>query len=68
MSYTITLRCGCSVYVSCHPDTHVAHTHVIEARGAHCPDRRHERGARLSADHVNGTLREPPPHDLPAQR
>jgi len=53
MSYTITLRCGCSVYVSCHPQTHVAHTRVIEARGEQCPERRHERGVRLSDDEIS---------------
>ena len=47
MSYNISLTCGCLVYVSCHPDTRVAHTRVIEARGAACRDRRHEVGLRL---------------------
>ena len=47
MSYNISLACGCLVYVSCHPDTRVAHTRVLEARGADCRDRRHEVGLRL---------------------
>ena len=47
MSYTLSLSCGCVVYVSCHPDTRVAHTRVIEARGPACRDRRHEVGLRL---------------------
>jgi hypothetical protein len=47
MSYTITLRCGCVVYVSCHPETHIAHTRVIESRGAGCAERRHDRGVRV---------------------
>ena len=47
MSYTITIQCGCVVYVSCHPRTRVAHTRVIETRGAVCPNRRHRAGERL---------------------
>ncbi len=47
MSYTITLWCGCRVYVSCYPRTRVAHTRIIEMRGAACPDRRHDIGGRL---------------------
>jgi hypothetical protein len=47
MSYNVTLWCGCAVYVSCHPTTRLAHTRIIEARGAACPVRRHEVGARL---------------------
>jgi hypothetical protein len=46
-SYTLTLQCGCIVYVSCHPRTGIAHTRVIERRGAACKDRRHDVGARL---------------------
>jgi hypothetical protein len=68
MSYSITLRCGCSVYVSCHPHTHVAHTRVIEARGALCTERRHERGVRLSSDQTNTDTREAPPCDARAPR
>jgi hypothetical protein len=47
MSYNLSLSCGCVVYVSCHPTTRVAHTRVIEARGARCGVRRHEVGLRL---------------------
>jgi hypothetical protein len=47
MSYNVTLWCGCLVYVSCHPSTRIAHSRVIERRGAACPIRRHETGARL---------------------
>jgi hypothetical protein len=47
MSYNLSLSCGCIVYVSCHPRTQVAHTRVIEARGARCGVRRHEVGLRL---------------------
>ena len=47
MSYNLSLSCGCVVYVSCHPQTRVAHTRVIETRGAACPVRRHEVGLRL---------------------
>ncbi len=47
MSYTVTLWCGCTVYVSCHPATRVAHTRIVEKRGAACPVRKHDVGARL---------------------
>lgn len=47
MSYTVTLWCGCTVYVSCHPATRMAHTRIVEARGAACPVRKHDVGARL---------------------
>jgi hypothetical protein len=47
MSYSVTLWCGCRVYVSCHPITRLTHSRVIEQRGAACPIRRHEIGARL---------------------
>jgi hypothetical protein len=47
MSYTITLWCGCTVYVSCHPHTNAAHARIIEKRGAQCRERRHETGGRL---------------------
>lgn len=47
MSYTVTLWCGCKVYVSCNPATGLAHSRIVEARGAVCPVRRHEVGARL---------------------
>jgi hypothetical protein len=47
MSYTLTLHCGCSVYVACDPITQVAHTRVIETRGPACSVRKHEVGLRL---------------------
>ena len=47
MSYNLTLECGCVVYVSCHPQTGVAHTRVIEQRGPSCHQRLHDRGKRL---------------------
>jgi hypothetical protein len=47
MSYTLTLRCGCVVYVSRHPETGIAHTRVIQSHGANCRIRRHEVGLKL---------------------
>jgi len=47
MSYTLTLQCGCIVYVSRHPKTRVAHTRVVQTRGATCRHRRHDVGTRL---------------------
>jgi hypothetical protein len=47
MSHTVTLWCGCSVYVSCHPQTGIAHSRIVEARGSGCPVKRHEIGARV---------------------
>jgi hypothetical protein len=47
MSYDLTLECGCIVYVSCHPTTGVAHTRVLDRRGAACRVRNHEVGIRL---------------------
>ena len=47
MSYTITLQCGCIVYVACHPQTRIAHTRVIEKRGPLCASRAHEVGPHL---------------------
>ena len=47
MSYNLTLQCGCVVYVSAHPQTRVAHTRVIQTRGAACRVRRHDVGLRL---------------------
>jgi hypothetical protein len=56
-SYTATLRCGCVVYVSCHPRTGDAHTRIIERRGARCADRHHDIGTRLRLSEL---LPEPP--------
>jgi hypothetical protein len=47
MSYRLPLRCGCIVYVACHPKTGMAHKRVIETRGDGCDCRRHRRGERL---------------------
>ena len=47
MSYTLTLQCGCIVYVSTHPKTRIAHTRVLETRGHACRVRRYETGLRL---------------------
>jgi hypothetical protein len=71
MSYSITLWCGCSVYVSCNPKTGAAHTRVIERRHAACADRRHDVGLRLRLWEMlpDPRLREPQieycPTDLP---
>lgn len=46
-SYTVTLWCGCRVYVSCNPVTRCAHARIIERRGPACPERRHDVGMRL---------------------
>ena len=47
MSYTVTLFCGCDVYVSCHPRTGLAHTRIVERRGPRCTVRKHEIGSRV---------------------
>jgi hypothetical protein len=47
MSYTLTIICGCTVYVSRHPDTCIPHTRIIERRGAVCRERKHEVGVKL---------------------
>lgn len=47
MSHTLTLQCGCVVYVACHPKTAVAHARVVERRGAACQVRKHEIGTHL---------------------
>jgi hypothetical protein len=47
MSYTITLWCGCRVYVACEEGTRVARMRVIERRGDTCPDSRHTKAVRL---------------------
>src|SRR5262245_23479288 len=49
MSYTVSLRCGCQVYVSCHPRSGVAHTRVIEFRSSQCSIRSHDVGVRIPA-------------------
>jgi len=49
MSYTVSLGCGCQVYVSCHPRSGVAHTRVIEFRSQRCAIRSHDVGVRIPA-------------------
>jgi hypothetical protein len=48
MSYTLTIGCGCQIYVACHPRTNVAHTRIIERRGDQCRVRAHDLGVRLA--------------------
>lgn len=47
MSYTVTLGCGCRVYVSCHPRTGLEHTRIIETRASACGVRSHAVGVRV---------------------
>lgn len=47
MSYSLPLPCGCTAYVSCWPDTGVAHTRIIEFKGGTCRVRTHDRGSRV---------------------
>ena len=47
MSYSLTLACGCKVYVACHPVTGLAHSRVIERRDRDCRVRTHDVGRRL---------------------
>jgi len=46
-SYSVTLWCGCRVYVSRHPHSGLAHTRIIEQQGEQCRVRQHWVGARL---------------------
>ena len=47
MSYTLTIGCGCLVYVASHPRTKIVHTRIIERRGGECRVRAHDIGVRL---------------------
>lgn len=47
MSYTVTIGCGCLIYVASHPRTRVVHTRIIERRGGECRIRAHAIGVRL---------------------
>ena len=47
MSYTVTLGCGCQVYVACHPHTGLAHTRIIDFRSERCRVRSHDVGVRI---------------------
>lgn len=49
MSYTVSLGCGCQVYVSCHPRSGIAHTRIIEFRSSRCAIRSHDVGVRIPA-------------------
>ncbi len=64
MSYNLTLHCGCTVYVACDPHTNVAHTRVIERRGATCPMRRHQVGTRLFLWDILPQRQDPGTRDL----
>jgi hypothetical protein len=68
MSYTVALWCGCSVYVSCHPGTGLAHTRIIERRGAQCTVRKHDVGARLWLWELLPDSRTPDPRLVEKQR
>ena len=62
MSYTLTIGCGCQIYVACHPRTKVAHTRVIERRGHACQVRAHDVGVRLELwEMLPEPAREPSP-------
>lgn len=63
MSYTLTLSCGCTVYVSCHPRTRIAHTRVVERRGTDCRHRFHDVGARLALWEILPEAAADRPHD-----
>jgi hypothetical protein len=52
MSYNLTLRCGCLVYVACDPRTTVAHARILERRDPGCLVRKHEVGLRLSLSEI----------------
>ena len=47
MSYTLTIGCGCLVYVASHPRTKIVHTRIIERRGGECRVLAHDIGVRL---------------------
>ena len=62
MSYNLTLRCGCLIYIACDPRTDVAHAHILERRGPGCRVRKHEVGLRLSLFEIVTDLGEIEPH------
>ena len=47
MSHSLTLQCGCVVYVACDLKSRFAHTRILEEKGSTCGARRHEVGLRL---------------------
>ena len=64
MSYTVTLGCGCRVYVACHPRTGLAHTRIIEYRSSGCAVRSHDVGVRVAVwELLPYEPDEPPPAD-----
>ena len=70
MSYNLTLRCGCLVYIACDPLTSVAHARIIERRDPGCRVRKHEVGLRLSLGEIVTELEEiqPEPEHQPVPR
>ena len=65
MSYTVTMRSGCFVYVASHPHTKIVHTRIIERRGGDCRVRAHDVGVRL---HLWELLPEPEPARISTAR
>jgi hypothetical protein len=65
MSYTLTLGCGCLVYVAAHPRTMIVHTRIIERRGGDCRVRAHDIGTRLKLWEM---LPEPEPAQIASAR
>ena len=61
-SYSVTLWCGCRVYVSRHPRSGLTNARLLERRGAGCPMRKHEIGARLWLWELLPDTRQPDPH------
>jgi len=64
MSYTVTLLCGCEVYVACAPWTGLAHTRIIEWKPIGCRIGSHGVGVRLQLWELLAN----PPDDPPAQQ
>ena len=64
MSYTVTLLCGCEVYVACAPWTGRAHTRIIEWKPIGCRIGSHGVGVRLQLRELLAY----PPEDPPVQK
>ena len=64
MSYTVTLSCGCEVYVACAPWTGLAHTRIIECKPIGCRIGSHGVGVRLQLRELLAY----PPDEPPAQQ
>lgn len=60
-SYSVTLWCGCRVYVSRHPRTGSTNARVLESRGPACRVRTHAVGARLWLWELLPDRRQPEP-------